>query len=67
MKLATSLINYEYNPCGIIEGLSYHQGDESIDYTIFADTVWLGERINKSSKFMGMVSSVSFIFDNEDN
>ena len=65
MKLATSLINFECQPCGIFEGFSYHQEDKSIDPTMFADTVGLGDRIDKlvSSKFMGMVSSVSVIFD----
>ena len=38
-----------------------------MDPTIFAATVDLGNRIEKvvSSKFTGMVSSVSVIFDNE--
>ena len=65
MKLVTSLINVECQPCGIFEGLSYHQEDEVIDHIISADTIGLGDRINKlvSSKFMGMMSSVSVIFD----
>ena len=65
MKLMTSLMNFECQPCGIFEGLSYHQEDEVIDPIIFADTVGLGNRIKKliSSNFMGMVSSVSVIFD----
>ena len=65
MKLVTSLMNFEYPPCGIFEGLSYHQEDESIDPITFAATVGLGYRIKKliSSNFMGMVSSVSVIFD----
>ena len=65
MTLVTSLINFEYQPCGIFEGLSYHQEDEVINPTIFAATVVLGDRINKlvSSKFMGMVRPVSVIFD----
>ena len=69
MKLVTSLINFECQPCGIFEGLSYHQEDEVIDLIIFADTVRLGDRIKKlvSSNFMGMVSSVSVIFDTVDN
>ena len=65
MKLVTSLINFECQPCGIFEGLSYHQEDEVIDPIIFAATAALVNRIKKlvSSKFMGMVSSVSVIFD----
>ena len=65
MKLVTSLMNFECQPCGIFEGLSCHQEDEVIDPIIFAATVGLGYRINKliSSNFMGMVSSVSVIFD----
>ena len=61
MKLVTSLINYEFQPCGIFEGLSYHQEYEVIDPIIFAATLVFGNRINKlvTSKFMGMVSSVS--------
>ena len=39
MKLVTSLNNFECQPCGIFEGLSYHQEDEAIDPIIFADTV----------------------------
>ena len=60
MKLVTSLMNFECQPCGIFEGLSYHQEDEFIDPIIFAATVGLGDRIKKlvSSNFMGMVSSV---------
>ena len=66
MKFVTSLINFECQPCGIFEGLSYHHEDEVIDPILFAATVGLGNRINKlvSSKFIGMVSSVSVIFDN---
>ena len=65
MKLVTSFMNFECQPCGIFEGLSYHQEDEVVDPIIFADTVSLGNRINKliSSNFMGVVSSVSVIFD----
>ena len=68
MKLVTSLINFECQPCGIFEGLSSHQKYEVIDPIILADTVGFGERINKlvSSKFMVMVSSVSVIFDTGD-
>ena len=66
MKLVTSLISFECQPCGIFEGLSYHQEDEVIDPIIFAATAGLGNIIKKlvSSNFMGMVSSVSVIFDN---
>ena len=65
MKLVTSLMNFECQPCMIFEGLSYHQEDEAIDPIIFSATVGLGNRINKliSSNFMGMVISVSVIFD----
>ena len=68
MKLVTSLMNFECHPCGIFEGLSYHQEDEVVDYTIFAATVVLGDRIKKlvSSNFMVMASSVSVIFDTGD-
>ena len=66
MNLVTSLINFECQPCGIFEGLSYHQEDEVIDPIIFAATSGLGNRLKKlvSSNFMVMVSSVSVIFDN---
>ena len=47
MKLVTSLMDFECHPCGIFEGLSYHQVDEVIDPTIFVDTVGLGYRIEK--------------------
>ena len=65
MKLVTFLMNFECQPCGIFEGLSYHQEDKAIDLIIFAATVGLGNRIKKlvSSNFMGMMSSVSVIFD----
>ena len=45
--------------------MSYQQEDEVIDPIIFSDTVGLLNRIKKlvSSNFMGMVSSVSVIFD----
>ena len=68
MKLVTSLINFECQPCGIFEGLSYHQEDEVIDPIIFAATSGLGNRTKKlvSSNFMGMVSSVSVIFETGD-
>ena len=65
IKLVTSSMNFQYQPCGIFEGLSYHQEDEVIDPIIFAATVGLGNRINKllSSNFIVMVSSFSVIFD----
>ena len=47
VKLAASLMNFECQPCGIFEVLSYHKEDEVIDPTIFAATVGLRERINK--------------------
>ena len=45
--------------------MSYHHKDEVIDPIIFAATSGLGNRTKKlvSSNFMGMVSSVSVIFD----
>ena len=65
MKLSTYLMNFEYQPCGIFEGFSYHQEYEAIDHTIFAATAGLGYRIKKlvSSNFTGTVSSVLVIFD----
>ena len=64
MKLVTSFMNFQCQPCGIFDGLSYHQEDEVIDPIIFVATIELGNIIKKltSSNFMGMVSSVSFIF-----
>ena len=61
IKLVTSLMNFECQPCGIFEGLSYHQEDEAIDPIIFGDIVGLGNRIKKliSSNFMGMVKGES--------
>ena len=52
----------------IFEGLSYHQEDEAIDPIIFAATVGLENIIKKLiySNFMGMVISVSVIFDTGD-
>ena len=69
MKLVKSLIDFECQPCGIFEGLSYHQEYEAIDPKIFAATSGLGYRIKKlvSSNFMGTVSSVSVIFENGAN
>ena len=65
MKLDTSLMKFECQACGIFEGLSYHQEDEAIDTIIFASTVGLGDIIKKLiySNLMGMMSSVSVIFD----
>ena len=65
IKLVTSLMNFECQSCDIFEDLSYHQEDEFIDPIIFAAILGLGDRIKKlvSSNFMGMVSSVSVIFD----
>ena len=37
MKWVTSLMNFECQPCGIFEGLSYHQEDEAIDPIICKD------------------------------
>ena len=56
---------FECHPCVIFEGLSYHQEYEAIDPTIFAATTGLEDTIKKlvSSNFMGMVSSVSVIFN----
>ena len=64
MKLEKSLINFEYHPCGVFEGLSYYQGYEAIDPTIFSYTLGLGYRIKKlvSSYFMVVLSLVSVIF-----
>ena len=65
MKLVTSLINFECQTYGIFEGLSYHNEYEVSDTIIFTATAGLGNRIKKlvSSNFMGMVRSVSVIFD----
>ena len=41
MKLVTSLMNFQCHTCRIFEGLLYHQEDEVIYPTIFADTVGL--------------------------
>ena len=45
MKLVTSFMNFECQPCGIFEGLLYHQEDEVIDPIICAPSVGLGNRI----------------------
>ena len=68
MKLVTSFMNFEYQPCGIFEVFSYHQEYKVIDPIIFAATLGLGDRIKKlvSSNFMSMVSSVSVKFDTGD-
>ena len=60
VSLATSLMNFECQPCGIFECILYHQENEAIYHTIFEDYVRLVDGINKlvSSNFMGMVSSV---------
>ena len=65
MKLVTSLMNFECQQCGIFKGILYHQEYEAIDPNIFVATVGFGYRIKKlvSSNFMGMVNSVSVIFD----
>ena len=47
MKLVTSMMNFECQPCEIFESLLYHQENEVIDTTIFAATIGLGYRINK--------------------
>ena len=54
-------MNFECQPSGIFEGLSYHQEDEAIETITFAATVGLGDRIKKliSLNLLGMVSSVS--------
>ena len=58
-------MNFECHPCGIPEGLSHHQEDEAIDLNIFSSSVKLLDRIKKlvSPNFMGVVRSVSVIFD----
>ena len=65
MRLATSLMIFEYQPCEISEGLLHHQEDEYIAPSNFAASVGLGYMIKKlvSSNFMVMVSSVSVIID----
>ena len=45
MKLVTSLMNFEFQPSGIFEGLSYHQEDEVLDHIIFASTLGLRDII----------------------
>ena len=65
IKLVTSLMNFECQLCWIFEGLSYHQEYEVVVPIIFAATVGLVYRIKKlvSSNFMGIMGSVSVIFD----
>ena len=41
------LTNFNCQPCGVFEGLSYHQEDEVIAPIIFADNVGLVYRIKK--------------------
>ena len=61
-------MNFECQPYGIFESLSYHQEDKVVDPIIFAATVGLKNRTNKlvSSNFMGKLRSVSVIFDTGD-
>ena len=61
-------MNFECHPSGMFEGLSYNQEGESMSPTLFAATVGLGYRIKKlvSSNFVGMISSISVIFDTGD-
>ena len=47
MKLVTSLINFECQPCGTFEVFSYYHEDEFIDPIIFEATAGLGNRIKK--------------------
>ena len=65
IKLVIYSMNFECQPCGKFEGLSYHQEDEAIDPTIFAATVGLVYimKMLVSSNFMGMMSLVLVIFD----
>ena len=65
MKLATSLVNFKCQPCGIFEVFSYHQEYKVLNPTIFADNVGLRDIIKKvvSSNCMGMVISDSLILD----
>ena len=69
MRLVTSLMNFECQPCGIFKGLSHHQEDESMATNTFAASLCLGHIIKKlvSSTFMGMVVSISVIFDTVSN
>ena len=41
IKLVTSLMNFECQPCATFEGFSYHQEDKVVDRVIFAATVGL--------------------------
>ena len=47
VRLATSLMNFEFQPCGIFEGLSHHH-DEVVTPNTFADSAELGDMIKKS-------------------
>ena len=42
MKLVITLTNFECQPCGLFQGISYHQEDEAIAPTTFADYLGLG-------------------------
>ena len=47
MKMVTSFMNFECQPCDIFEGLSHHKEYEVIDSIIFEATVGLGNIIKK--------------------
>ena len=68
MKLVTSFVIFECQPCVIFEMFSYNQEDESIDPNIFTDTAGLGDRTKNlfSSDFMRTVSPFSVIFYTKD-
>ena len=65
MILATSLVDFEYQTCGIFEGLESPQDVESSDTTTFVACSGLGGTINKLVllKLMVMVREISVIFD----
>ena len=46
VRLATSLMKFECQPCGIFEVLSHHQKYGDIAPNTFAYCVLLGDRIN---------------------
>ena len=46
MKLVTSFMDFECQPCGIFEGLSYQQEYGVINHIILTSIVGLGHRIN---------------------
>ena len=58
MKVVASLMHFECQPCGVFEGLSYHQEDEVINPIIFVATAGFGNRIKNliSTNFMEMMS-----------